>query len=80
MPWGVRVAAIFPSTVDTPASADSPPPKLRPGHVAEAVIRQIAEGPEDVYPGPTASNLHAGWRDSPKVVERELGLGLPEPR
>jgi NAD(P)-dependent dehydrogenase (short-subunit alcohol dehydrogenase family)/uncharacterized OB-fold protein len=80
MPWGVRVAAIFPSTVDTPASADSPPPKLRPGHVAEAVIRQIAEGTEDVYPGPTAASLHVGWRDSPKVVERELGLGLPEPR
>lgn len=80
MPWGVRVAAIFPSTVDTPVSADSPPPKLRPAQVADAVIRQILDGTEDVYPGRIASDLYAGWRDSPKVVERELGMGLPEPR
>jgi NAD(P)-dependent dehydrogenase (short-subunit alcohol dehydrogenase family) len=80
MPWGVRVAAIFPSTVDTPASADSPPPKLRPAQVAGAVVAMIRDGTEDHYPGRFAADLHAGWRDSPKVVERELGLGLPEPR
>lgn len=80
MPWGVRVAAIFPSTVDTPASADSPPPKLRPAQVAGAVVQQILDGTEDVYPGRMASDLYAGWRDSHKVVERELGMGLPEPR
>lgn len=80
MPWGVRVAAIFPSTVDTPASADSPPPKLRPAQVAEAVVRQITDGAEDVYPGRIAADLYAGWRDSHKVVERELGMALPEPR
>lgn len=80
IPWGVRVAAIFPSTVDTPASADSPPPKLRPAQVADAVVRQIVDGTEDVYPGRIAADLYAGWRDSHKVVERELGLALPEPR
>lgn len=80
VPWGVRVAAIFPSTVDTPASADSPPPKLRPAQVAEAVVRQIIDGTEDVYPGRIAADLYAGWRDSHKVVERELGMALPEPR
>jgi NAD(P)-dependent dehydrogenase (short-subunit alcohol dehydrogenase family)/uncharacterized OB-fold protein len=80
LPWGVRVAAIFPSTVDTPASADSPPPKLRPAEVAEAVVTMILNGMEDHYPGRTASDLYAGWRDSHKVVERELGQMLPEPR
>jgi NAD(P)-dependent dehydrogenase (short-subunit alcohol dehydrogenase family)/uncharacterized OB-fold protein len=80
MPWGVRVAAIFPSTVDTPASADSPPPKLRPADVAQAVVDMILNGTEDHYPGRIASDLYAGWRDSHKVVERELGQMLPEPR
>lgn len=80
MPWGVRVAAIFPSTVDTPASADSPPPKLRPADVAEAVVTMILNGTEDHYPGRIASDLYAGWRDSHKVVERELGQMLPEAR
>jgi NAD(P)-dependent dehydrogenase (short-subunit alcohol dehydrogenase family)/uncharacterized OB-fold protein len=80
MPWGVRVAAIFPSTVDTPASADSPPPKLQPKAVAEAVVTMIERGLEDHYPGRIAADLYAGWRDNHKVVERELGLALPEPR
>ena len=80
MPWGVRVAAIFPSTVDTPTSADSPPPKLRPAEVAEAVVAMILNGTEDHYPGRIASDLYAGWRDSHKVVERELAQMLPEPR
>lgn len=80
MPWGVRVAAIFPSTVDTPASADSPPPKLRPADVAGAVVTMIQNGTEDHYPGRVAADLYAGWRDSHKVVERELGQMLPEPR
>jgi NAD(P)-dependent dehydrogenase (short-subunit alcohol dehydrogenase family)/uncharacterized OB-fold protein len=80
LPWGVRVAAIFPSTVDTPASADSPPPKLRPAEVAEAVVTTILNGTEDHYPGRIASDLYAGWRDSHKVVERELAQMLPEPR
>jgi NAD(P)-dependent dehydrogenase (short-subunit alcohol dehydrogenase family)/uncharacterized OB-fold protein len=80
MPWGVRVAAIFPSTVDTPASSDSPPPKLRPAQVAGALVRQIIDGTEDVYPGSIATDLYGGWRDNHKVVERELGMALPEPR
>jgi NAD(P)-dependent dehydrogenase (short-subunit alcohol dehydrogenase family)/uncharacterized OB-fold protein len=80
MPWGVRVAAIFPSTVDTPASTDSPPPKLRPADVADAVVAMILNGTEDHYPGRIASDLYAGWRDSHKVVERELAQMLPEPR
>lgn len=80
MPWGVRVAAIFPSTVDTAASADSPPPKLRPADVAQGVVNTILNGTEDFYPGRFASDLYAGWRDSHKVVERELGQMLPEPR
>ena len=80
MPWGVRVAAIFPSTVDTPASADSPPPKLRPADVADAVVTTIRNGTEDHYPGRFATDLYAGWRESHKVVERELAQMLPEPR
>lgn len=80
MPWGVRVAAIFPSTVDTAASADSPPPKLRPADVAAAVVMMIESGLEDHYPGRFASDLYAGWRDNHKVVERELAQMLPEAR
>lgn len=80
MPWGVRVAALFPSTVDTEASADSPPPKLRPSQVADDLVGMIRDGVEDFYPGRLAQTLYAGWREDPKVVEREMSLALPEPR
>jgi hypothetical protein len=53
---------------------------LRPAEVAEAVVTMILSGTEDHYPGRIASDLYAGWRDSHKVVERELAQMLPEPR
>lgn len=80
LPWGVRVCAIFPSTVDTPASADSPPPKLSPMQVATAVVSMIRDGTEEHYPGPIATDLIAALRTDAKSVEREMALGLPEPR
>jgi NAD(P)-dependent dehydrogenase (short-subunit alcohol dehydrogenase family)/uncharacterized OB-fold protein len=80
LPWGVRVCAIFPSTVDTPASADSPPPKLSPSHVAADVVKMILDGTEEVYPGPIASDLAAAIRADSKTVEREMSMALPEPR
>ena len=54
--------------------------KVEQNRTADAVVRQILDGTEDVYPGRIASDLYAGWRDSHKVVERELAMGLPEPR
>lgn len=80
LPWGVRVCAIFPSTVDTPASADSPPPKLSPAQVANAVVKMIQDGLEEVYPGSIAMDLAAALRQDSKAVERELSLMLPEAR
>ena len=79
-PWGVRVCGIFPGTVDTKVSADSPPPKILPAQVAAAVVKTIRDGLEDHYPGAMASDLFAAWRENPKVVERELAAMLPEPR
>ena len=79
LPWGVRVCAIFPSTVDTEASADSPPPKLAPKRVAAEIVRMIAEGEEDCYPGDIARELAAAIRRDAKTVEREMALALPEP-
>lgn len=80
LPWGVRVCAIFPSTVDTPASADSPPPKLAPAQVAAALVSMIRDGTEENYPGSIASDLIAAVRSDAKTVEREMALALPEPR
>jgi len=78
--WGIRVCAIFPTTVDTAASADSPPPKLAPKVVASEIIRMIRDGEEDVYPGNIAQDLIGAIRADAKTVEREMSHALPEPR
>jgi NAD(P)-dependent dehydrogenase (short-subunit alcohol dehydrogenase family)/uncharacterized OB-fold protein len=80
LPWGVRVCAVFPTTVDTAASADSPPPKLSPAFVAREVVRMIRDGEEDLYPGNIAQDLIEALRQDSKTVEREMSLMLPEPR
>ena len=80
LPWGIRVCAIFPSTVDTPASADSPPPKLSPVQVANDIVKMIRDGVEEAYPGSIASDLIAAIRQDSKTVEREMAIALPEPR
>lgn len=79
-PWGIRVCGMFPGTVDTKATRDSPPPKLAPAQVAAAVVKSIRDGIEDHYPGAMARDLFAAWRENSKVVERELANMLPEPR
>lgn len=79
-PWGVRVVGIYPGAVDTAMAADFPPPKLSPRAVAEAAVAAIGSGLEDVYPGQMAQNIYHGLRQDPKVVEREMGDLLPEPR
>jgi hypothetical protein len=40
----------------------------------------IQDGIEDHYPGSIASDLAAAIRQDGKTVEREMALGLPEPR
>jgi NAD(P)-dependent dehydrogenase (short-subunit alcohol dehydrogenase family) len=80
IPWGIRVCAIFPTTVDTAASADSAPPKLAPKVVAGEIVRMIRDGEEDVYPGNIAQDLIGAIRADAKAVEREMSHVLPEPR
>jgi NAD(P)-dependent dehydrogenase (short-subunit alcohol dehydrogenase family)/uncharacterized OB-fold protein len=80
LPWGIKVCAVFPSTVDTQASAASPPPKLSPAQVANDIVKMIRDGVEDAYPGSIASDLIAAIRHDGKVVEREMAMALPEPR
>jgi NAD(P)-dependent dehydrogenase (short-subunit alcohol dehydrogenase family) len=79
-PAGVRVLAMLPSAVDTRMSAASPPPKLAPAEVAATTVRAIREGVEDCYPGKTAVEFHAAFRQDPKGLEKRLAARLPARR
>lgn len=71
-PAGVRVVNVFPGPVDDEWNQLLPPPKLSPAALANAVVKALQDGVEDVYPGDVAQEWLARWRDNPKALEKEL--------
>ena len=69
---GIRVVNVFPGPVDDEWNQLLPPPKLSPQALAGSIVRALQDGIEDVYPGDVAQDLLARWRESAKVLEREL--------
>ncbi len=71
-PAGVRVVNVFPGPIDDDWNQLLPPPKLAPAALANAIVKALQEGIEDLYPGDVAQEWLARWRDNPKALEREL--------
>ena len=74
-PAGIRVVNVFPGPIDDEWNQHLPPPKLTPAALANAIVKALREGIEDVYPGDVAQEWLERWRDNPKVLERELAAG-----
>ena len=72
---GIRVVNVFPGPIDDDWNQLLPPPKLAPAALAQAIVKALRDGVEDVYPGDVAQEWLARWRDNPKVLERELAAG-----
>jgi hypothetical protein len=63
---------VFPGPIDEEWNQAVPPPKLSPDALAKAIVAALQNGVEDVYPGDVAQEWLERWRESPKVLEREL--------
>ena len=74
-PAGIRVINLFPGPIDDEWNQLMPPPKVTPAALAAAMVKALKDGVEDVYPGDVAAEWRARFRDSPKVLERELAAG-----
>ena len=74
-PAGIRVINLFPGPIDDEWNQNLPPPKVAPAAIASAIVKALRDGVEDVYPGDVAQEWLERWRDSPKVLERELAAG-----
>src|SRR2546430_3827866 len=72
LPSGVRVVNVFPGPIDDEWNQLLPPPKVAAAGLADAIVRALRDGVEDVYPGDVAQEWLARWRDNPKALEREL--------
>jgi NAD(P)-dependent dehydrogenase (short-subunit alcohol dehydrogenase family)/uncharacterized OB-fold protein len=71
-PAGIRVVNVFPGPIDDEWNQLVPPPKLAPAALAGAVVKALRDGVEDVYPGDVAQDIVTRFRESAKVLEREL--------
>ncbi len=69
---GIRVVNVFPGPIDDEWNQLVPPPKLAPAALAKAVVKALRDGVEDIYPGDVAQDLFGKWRESAKVLEREM--------
>jgi NAD(P)-dependent dehydrogenase (short-subunit alcohol dehydrogenase family) len=74
-PAGVRVLNVFPGPIDDEWNQNLPPPKLTPEALANAIVKALRDGVEDVYPGEVAQEWLERWREDPRVLERELAAG-----
>jgi len=74
-PAGIRVINAFPGPIDDEWNQHMPPPKLAPSALANAIVKALRDGVEDVYPGDVAQEWLERWRDNPKILERELAAG-----
>jgi len=71
-PAGVRVVNVFPGPIDDDWNQLVAPPKLAPAALAQAIVKGLGEGVEDLYPGELAQEWLERWRDNPKALEKEL--------
>ena len=69
---GIRVVNVFPGPIDDEWNQLVPPPKLAPAALANAIVRALRDGVEDIYPGDVAQDIVTRFRESQKVLEREL--------
>lgn len=69
-PKGVFVAGVYPGPIDTDMAKPLDLPKEPASAVAEATLKGLAEGQEDIFPDAAARELAASLARDPKAVER----------
>lgn len=74
---GTRVVGVYPGPVETDMAKDFDAPKVPPAQIAEAALKAVADGTEDVFPDPMATELWGSLRHDPKAVEKQVGQMLP---
>lgn len=75
---GTLVTGVYPGPVETDMAKDLDAPKVPPRQIAEAALKAVAEGTEDVFPDPMAEELRGGLLQDPKAVEKQIAQMLPE--
>ena len=71
-PGGVKVVNVFFGPLETEWFQTVPPPKVTPVALADAVVRALQRGLEDVFVGDVAEDIRQRLAVNPKALEREM--------
>jgi NAD(P)-dependent dehydrogenase (short-subunit alcohol dehydrogenase family)/uncharacterized OB-fold protein len=71
-PGGVKVVNVFFGPLETEWFQTVPPPKVTPAALADAVVRALQRGLEDVFVGDVAEDIRQRLAVNPKALEREM--------
>lgn len=69
---GTKVIGVYPGPIETDMAADMEIDKFPPSQVAEATIKAIENGEEDVFTDEFSKGLYQAFRDDPKAVEAQM--------
>lgn len=68
----VEVYGVFPGAVNTDMLDGVEMPKTSPTDVAQAIVRGIQEGEEDIFPDPMSIEVYGAWKNDHKAVEKQF--------
>jgi len=69
---GFKVVNVFFGPLETEWFQTVPPPKVTPAALADAVVRALQRGLEDVFAGDVAEDSRQRLAVNPKALEREM--------
>lgn len=74
---GTQVIGVYPGPIDTDMASEMDMDKFPPSRVAEALLKAIVDGTEDVFPDDMSATMRAQLLEDPKAVERQFAEMLP---
>lgn len=72
---GTHVMGVLPGPIRTDMTPDG---ESLPEDIAADVLRAVADGKEEIWPGPMAQGVREGLLKDPKAVEKQFAAYLPE--
>ncbi len=70
------VIGVYPGPIETDMTDGLPFDRTSPQKVAEAVVRALETGTEDVFPDPAAAQMFEGWKQDAKAMERQMAAPM----
>lgn len=69
---GTQVFGVYPGPIDTRMAAQVPFEKVSPAHAAQAILKGLDAGIEEIFPDPMSEGMGSLYLADPKGLERQV--------